>query len=115
MNDIWNFLLGLGDGMSNALGAANTLPVLIIGILIGLFQPKADHLALKALITLLIAILVPALWPTLNGRAPVWPNVAHLSTIVQIFMLYIVAFGIIGVFGALKSAFSGGGKAKAAH
>ncbi len=114
MNDIWNFFLGLGDGMSNALGAANTLPVLIIGILIGLFQPKAEHLGTKALITLAIAILVPALWPTLNGGHPKWPDVSHLSVIVQIFMLYIVAFGIIGVFGALKSGFKPKA-AKAAH
>jgi hypothetical protein len=105
MNDLWNFFLGLGDGMSNALSAAHTLPVLIIGIVIGLFQPKAEHLGTKALITLAIAVLVPALWPTLDGRQPVWPDIRHLSTIVQIFMLYIVAFGIIGAIGALKSGF----------
>ena len=114
MNDLWNFFLGLGDGMSDALSAAHTLPVLIIGILIGLFQPKNEHLGTKALITLAIALLVPALWPTLNGHQPIWPDVRHLSTIVQIFMLYIVAFGIIGAIGALKSGFRPKA-AKAAH
>jgi len=114
MNDLWNFFLGLGDGMSDALSAAHTLPVLIIGILIGLFQPKNEHLGTKALITLAIAILVPALWPTLNGHQPVWPDIRHLSTIVQIFMLYIVAFGIIGAIGALKSGLKPKA-AKAAH
>ena len=114
MNDLWNFSLGLGDGMQNALGAAHMLPVLIIGVLIGLFQPKAEHLASKAFITLAIALLVPALWPTLNGRQPEWPDVRHLSTIVQVFMMYVVAFGIIGVIGALKSGFKPKA-AKAAH
>ncbi|MEI9905192.1 MAG: hypothetical protein WDN06_15475 [Asticcacaulis sp.] len=37
MNDIWNFIQGLGDGLQGALAAANLLPVMIIGILIGLF------------------------------------------------------------------------------
>jgi RsiW-degrading membrane proteinase PrsW (M82 family) len=105
MNDLWNFSLGLGDGMQNALVAAHMLPILIIGVLIGLFQPKAEHLGTKALITLAIAILVPALWPTLDGRQPVWPDIRHLATIVQIFMMYVVAYGIIGVVGALKSGF----------
>jgi len=114
MNDLWNFFIGLGDGMSDALSAAHTLPVLIIGILIGLFQPKNEHLGTKALITLAIAVLGPALWPTLNGHQPNWPDIRHLSTIVQIFMLYIVAFGIIGAVGALKSGLKPKA-AKAAH
>ncbi|MGZ3306675.1 MAG: hypothetical protein ACXU8U_12515 [Asticcacaulis sp.] len=113
MNDIWNFFLGLGDGMSNALSAANTLPVLLIGILIGLFQPKSENLGAKALITVIIAVLGPALWPTLNGGRPHWPDISHLSVIVQILMLYVVAFGIIGVVGALKSGFKPKSAAKA--
>jgi len=115
MNDIWSFFLGLGDGLQNSLSAANTLPVLLLGILIGLFQPKADNLGIKALLVLAIAILIPALWPTLHGGAPVWPDIRHLSTIVQIFMLYVLAYGIMGSLGALKSLLAGGGKKAAAH
>ncbi len=114
MNDLWSFFLGLGDGLQNALSAANTLPVLLIGILIGLFQPKPAGYALKALIVLIIAMAVPIFWPTLSGRQPVWPDLRHLSTIVQIFMQYVVAFGIIGALGSLKS-LRKAPAAKAAH
>lgn len=114
MNDIWSFLVGLADGLQNAMNAANVLPVLLLGILIGLFQPKADNLGIKALLVLAIAVLVPALWPTLHGGSPNWPDIRHLSTIVQIFMLYVLAYGLMGSLGALKGMMSGGKKA-AAH
>ena len=114
MNDIWHFFIGIGDGLQNALGTANILPVLLIGILIGLFQPKGDNLGIKALLVLLVAVLLPSLWPTLHGGAPVWPDLRHLSVIAQIIVLYVLAYGIIGSLAALRSLMAGGKKA-AAH
>ncbi|MBW8880730.1 MAG: hypothetical protein JF615_04675, partial [Asticcacaulis sp.] len=104
MNDIWNFLVGLGDGLKDALNAVNPLPVLVIGILIGFFQPKPDRYLLKAAVAVVLAIGVQIMWPALLGRAMAMPDIRHLASIAQVFILFFFAYGIIGVLGTLKTA-----------
>ena len=58
MNDIWNFILSLGDGLQATLAAVNLMLVLLIGLVIGIFQQKNDSLALKALLTVLGAYAI---------------------------------------------------------
>ena len=104
MNDIWNFLVALGDGLKDAYSSVNPVPVLIVGILIGFFQPKADRYLLKSAIAVILAIGIRIMWPTLIGRAMDMPDVRHLSSLVQLFILFIVAYGAIGLIGTLKTA-----------
>ena len=112
MNDIWNFILGLGDGLQDALSAVNVLPILVVALVIGIvFKP--EQYAVKALVALILVLAIRIMWPTLSGHRAALPDLRHLSAIVQIFLLYVFAFGMIGMIGSLKSVSKGA--AKAAH
>jgi hypothetical protein len=115
MNDIWHFFTGVSDGFSNALSTLNPLPVLIAAILIGLFQPKADRLGLKALLAVVVVLAFQIFLPVVmrHGYAR-WPDLSHIGAVVDLFLLYVFAYGMIGVLGGLKG-MTKLGAAKAAH
>ena len=104
MNDIWNFILSLGDGLQDALAAVNLLLVLLIGAVIGLFQQKNDSLALKALLTVVGAYAASIFLPRLTGDPLAIPDFRRLSAIVQVIMMYVFAYGVVGVVGMAKTA-----------
>lgn len=104
MNDIWNFILSVGDGLQDALAAVNLLLVLLIGCVIGLFQQKTDNLALKAFLTVLGAYAISIFLPRLTGDPLAIPDFRHLSAIAQVFMMYVFAYGVVGVIGTMKTA-----------
>lgn len=114
MNDIWHFFLALSDGFRAALSDLNPLPILIVAILIGLFQPKSDGYALKALAALVLVLAIKTFTPVVSGGLPVWPDVRHIGSIAQMFLQYVFAYGMIGVLGSLKSGMKLGA-AKSAH
>ncbi len=115
MNDIWSFIQGLGDGLQGALAAANLLPVMIIAILIGLFTANSRP-ALKALIAVVLVFVVRMLPGAINGHlnVPNLPDFRHLAPIVELFLMYVFAYGLIAVIGSMKTTMKLGG-AKAAH
>jgi len=115
MHDIWQFFANLSDGFRDALSGLNPLPVLIVAILIGLFQPKPDRLGLKALLAVVIVLAFQIFSPVVmsHGMAR-WPDVSRIGAIANLFLLYVFAYGMIGVLGSLKSA-TKLGAAKAAH
>lgn len=114
MNDIWQFLVGISDGFREALGDVNPLPILIVAILIGLLQPKSDRYALKAGLALLIVMAFNIFVPLINGGQPNYPDFRHIGAVAQIFLLYVFAYGMIGVLGSLKAAMKLGAT-KSAH
>ncbi len=114
MNDIWQFFLALSDGFRAALSDLNPLPILIVAILIGLFQPKSDKYALKALAALVLVLAIKTFTPVVSGGHPIWPDVRHIGSIAQMFLMYVFAYGMIGVLGSLKSGMRLGA-AKSAH
>jgi hypothetical protein len=115
MNDIWHFFLGIGAGFNEALSTLNPLPVLIVAILIGLFQPKADRLGLKALAAVLLVLAFQVFAPVVMSHSQArWPDLSHIGVIVDLFLMYVFAYGMIGVLGSLKGA-AKLGAAKAAH
>jgi hypothetical protein len=103
MNDIWNFILSLGDGLQGALATVDLLMVLLVGLIIGLFQPKGDKLALKAALAVLVVFAIRLLLPSLSGHRIEMPDFRHLGAIVQLLLMYFFAYGVIGVLGALKA------------
>lgn len=114
MNDIWSFFIGLSDGFRAALGDVNPLPILIVAIVIGLLQPKSDKYALKAAAALVIVMAFNIFLPLINGGQPNYPDFRHIGAIVQLFLLFVFAYGMIGVLGSLKTAMKLGA-AKSAH
>jgi hypothetical protein len=104
MNDIWNFILSLGDGLQDSLAAVNLMLVLLIGLVIGIFQQKNDSLALKALLTVLGAYAVSIFLPRLTGDPLHIPDFRRLAAIVQVVMMYVFAYGVVGVVGTTKTA-----------
>lgn len=115
MNDIWNFLQGLADGLQGALQATNLLPILIIGLLIGMFTANSRP-ALKALAAVVLVFVLKMIPGALNGHfaLPGLPDLRHLSAIVELFLMYVFAYGLVAVIGNLKTTMKLGG-AKAAH
>lgn len=114
MNDIWTFFTGLSDGFRAALGDVNPLPILIVAIVIGLLQPKSDKYALKAAAALLIVMAFNIFLPLVNGGQPNYPDFRHIGAIAQLFLLFVFAYGMIGVLGSLKVVLKLGA-AKSAH
>ncbi|EGF92083.1 putative membrane protein [Asticcacaulis biprosthecium C19] len=110
MNDIWNFFQDLSDGLNAALNGVNPLPVLIIGIIIGFLQPKPDRYLLKATLAVVAAFAIQAVWPALLGRPMNFPDFSRLQSIVQLFILLVIAYGTIGLLGSLKTALKFEGK-----
>ena len=110
MNDIWHFFTTVSDGFSNALSTLNPLPILI-----GLFQPRADRLGLKALLAVVIVVAFQVFLPVVmdHGYAR-WPDLSRIGAVVDLFLLYVFAYGMIGVLGSLKGMVRPGA-AKAAH
>lgn len=103
MNDIWNFILSLGDGLQDALATVDLLMVLVVGLVIGLLQPKADRLAIKAALAVLVVFAIRLLLPSLSGHRIELPDLRHISALVQLFLMFVFAYGVIGVLGAVKS------------
>lgn len=104
MNDIWNFILSIGDGLQDALSAVNLLMVLLVSLAIGAFQQKGDNLALKAALAVVGAYAINIFLPRLTGDPLAIPDFRHLAAIVQVFLMYVFAYGVIGVVGAAKAA-----------
>ena len=115
MNDIWHFFTGAGDGFRDALSTLNPLPVLIVAGLIGLLQPKPDRLGVKALLAVAIVLAFQVFLPVvMRHGAARWPDLSHIGAVVDLFLLYVFAYGMIGVLGGLKG-MARPGAAKAAH
>ena len=115
MNDIWNFIQGLGDGLQDIMAATNLIPVILIAILIGLFTANSRH-ALKALAAVVLVFVVRAIPSALNGHLtiPGLPDYHRLAPIVGIILMYVIAYGVIAAIGNLKTGLKMG-SAKAAH
>ncbi|MBW8734274.1 MAG: hypothetical protein JF571_08220 [Asticcacaulis sp.] len=104
MNDIWNSALSFGDLLQDALAAVNLLMVLIISLLIGLFQPKADKPALKAFLAVAIVYAIRLVLPALSGhRVAGLPDLRHVAPIVQLLLMYFFAYGVIAALGSFKT------------
>jgi len=114
MTDLWHFFQGLGDGFRGALSDLNPIPILIIALVIGLIQTKPDRYALKAFGALALVILAQIFYPVINHHTANWPDLGRLSELAKLFLLYLFAFGLIGVLGSLKSSIKLGA-AKSAH
>jgi len=106
MNDIWNFFVGLSDGFREALADVNPLPILLVAILIGLLQKKSEKYALKAGGALLAVLAFNIFLPVVRGGQPNWADIRHIESIAQYFLLYVFAYGMIGVLGSVKSLMS---------
>ena len=115
MNDIWNFIQGLGDDLQDIMAATNLIPVILFAVLIGMFTANSRH-ALKALIAVVLVFVVRMIPSAINGHLslPGLPDYRHLAPIVGLLLMYVLAYGLIAAIGNLKTAMKLGG-AKAAH
>jgi hypothetical protein len=114
MQDIWKFLLTISDGFRDALVDVNPLPIMVIALVIGIFQPTTGGYSLKALGAVVLMVLWYIISPTFSGHAVAYPDYSRVSRVVELFVMYIFAYGMIGVLGSIKGALRFGG-AKTAH
>ncbi|OYW78937.1 MAG: hypothetical protein B7Z26_08915 [Asticcacaulis sp. 32-58-5] len=95
MPQIIEYLWLIMDGVWAALMSLNIVPVVVVSALIGLFQAKPAHFAVKALMCLGLAILIDALWPLTFGGDVVIPAITQLEVQLQMMMLYILGYLIL--------------------
>ncbi|WKL58493.1 hypothetical protein Q1W73_05770 [Asticcacaulis sp. ZE23SCel15] len=94
------------DGVWAALMSLNIVPMVVVAGLIGLFQSRAAHFAVKALICLGLAILIDALWPLTFGGDMVVPAITQLEVQIQMVMLYGLGYLILKAMVRVKGAIS---------
>jgi hypothetical protein len=103
MNDIWQFFISVSDGFRAALGSVNPLPILVVAIVIGLLQKKPEKYAIKAAAALVLVLAFNIFLPVVSGGRPAWADIQHIESVAQYFLMYVFAYGMIGVLGSMKS------------
>jgi hypothetical protein len=95
MSQMVEYLWLIMDGVWAACTSLNVLPMIVVASLIGLFQAKAAHFMVKALMCLGLAILIDALWPLTFGGDMVVPAITQLEVQLQMVMLYGLGYLIL--------------------
>ncbi|MDC7676672.1 hypothetical protein [Asticcacaulis machinosus] len=106
MPQMVEYLWLIMDGVWAALMSLNIVPMVMVAGLIGLFQSKPAHYAVKALICLGLAILIDALWPLTFGGDMVIPAITQLEVQLQMVVLYGLGYLILKVMMRVKKAVS---------
>ena len=104
--DAVQFVFAMLDSSKAALVGLNPVPVLVTGLLIGMIQSQRGSYFLKALIAVVPAVLVSALWPLALGYHPIWPDLTQPETEIQMVFQVVVAWVVIRVLHLIKSAMS---------
>lgn len=94
------------DSTQAALVGLNPVPILITAGLIGLSQPQRGWYFVKALIALVPAVVMAALWPTTMGYTPIWPDPTQMEAQIQLVIQLAVAWVMIALISLIKSTLS---------
>ena len=106
--DSEQFIWAMWDSGKAALVGVNLVPVVVISLFVGMVAGSRGHFWLKALIALVPAVFVVALWPMTSGYQPIWPDVTELEAEMQILMQFGLAWAIILVVALFKNILSFG-------
>jgi hypothetical protein len=98
------------DSAQAALVGLNPVPVLITSTFIGMIQPQRGWYLVKAVIALIPAVLIAAVWPTTLGYTPIWPDLSQMETQIQMAVLLVMAWFVIWLISLVKTTLSLSGR-----
>lgn len=104
MGEFVQFFWAIVDSTSAALIGLNIVPVLVLSLFIGFALPRGRSW-LKAPLAVIPAMLVVAVWPTIYGAEPIWPDLMQMETEIQAVVLFAVAWVLIWLCEKIKSLF----------
>ena len=104
MGEFVQFFWAVVDSTSAALIGLNIIPVLVLSLFIGFALPRGRSW-LKAPLAVIPAMLVVAVWPTIYGTEPIWPDLMQMETEIQAVVLFAVAWVLIWLCEKIKSLF----------
>lgn len=103
MDGFLQFFWAMVDAGQAAMIGLNAIPVIVLAILVGLAQMGRGAYSLKAILAVVPAIVIAALWPKVYGMSPIWPDVTQIEAEIQIGVQFILAWMIIRVLWSVKS------------
>ncbi|EGF92085.1 putative membrane protein [Asticcacaulis biprosthecium C19] len=101
--DAVQFGFALWDAARASLVGLNPIPVLITSAFFGIVQPQRGWYIFKALVALVPAVLMVALWPVTQGYTPIWPDVTQMETQIQLLTMLMIAWLIIRLLYMVKA------------
>lgn len=104
MGEFVQFLWAIADSTSAALIGLNLVPVLVFSLFIGFALPRGWRW-LKAPFAVVPSMLVVAMWPTIYGAEPIWPDLLQMETEIQVLVLFVVAWVLIWLCEKIKALF----------
>jgi hypothetical protein len=113
--DAVQFGFALWDAARASLVGLNPIPVLITSAFFGIVQPQRGWYLFKALVALLTAVLIVALWPVTQGYTPIWPDLTQMETQIQLFTMLMIAWLIIRLLYMVKATLTLGAREPEAH
>ena len=104
--DSVQFAFAMWDSARAAVVGLNPFPALMTSLFIGMIQPQRGFYWLKALIAMIPAVLLAAAWPMTSGYGPIWPDLSQPETEIQMFLLFLMSWAVIGLMQVVKSTMS---------
>jgi hypothetical protein len=105
MGELTELFWAMVDSTSAALVGLNPVPVLAIGLFIGLaFGGRLYWL--KALVAIIPAVIVSSLWPLAYSAGIIWPDIGQPEPQIQFIILFGLAWFTVRAAALLKGALS---------
>ncbi len=97
------FFWAMVDATQAALIGLNLVPAIVAALIIGLATGGRFYW-LKAIVAIVLAFPVTALWPRVYGMGPIWPDLTQIEAEIQVGVQFVMAWVIILAAGSLKMA-----------
>jgi len=101
MDEATQFFWAMVDATQAALIGLNLVPAIVLALILGL-AVGGRHYLIKALVTVVPAVLVAAVWPKVYGMSPIWPDLTQIEAEIQVVVQLALIWVIIRATGSLK-------------
>jgi hypothetical protein len=103
MDGVMQFFWAMVDATKAAMIGCNLVPAIVVALIIGMATGGRFYW-LKAIVAVVVAFPVAALWPKVYGMSPIWPDLAQIEAEIQVVVQFVLAWVIILAVGSLKLA-----------
>ncbi len=103
--DFAQFAPAMWDAFRAAMMGLNPVPVVIVSLLLGMSQARGAYV-FKAVIAVIPAVFIAAVWPMAYGLAPMWPDLTQPESQIQVAVLLVLAYVIIRLMAVIKQVLS---------
>jgi len=103
MDEALQFFWAMVDATQAALIGLNLVPAIVLALVVGLAAGGRLYL-LKAVLAVVPAVVIAALWPKVYGMGAIWPDLTQIEAEIQVAVQLALAWVIIRATGSLKLA-----------